>query len=263
MLASAYCLLAGIHLPQSLEPSPAEKTQTPAVKNAGSDETTPEERQLVPVGIAEEDSSLRGGSTSVSLATLYQAQSVVQSWQSLAVPPLELGSHSQRCRSAIQFITEVCVRVLLLLYLNANCHVAVGPMQSLLVLEAPSLQGLAADKVAKLLADAARAFFGLSSASLSLGLFGRALRYISHSLTCLLAARPHCSEVESLKELLTSAWRLCGNVHMMLAKVNVRVCVCVCVCVCVRVCACMCVCVCVHVQVGKKCAGVVKIILPC
>ena len=108
MLASAYCLLAGIHLPQSLEPSPAEKTlQMPAVDSAEPDEATTEERQLVPVVVAKEGSF--EGSTSVSLATLYQTQSVVQSWQSLAVPPLELGSHSQRCRSAIEFITEVCI----------------------------------------------------------------------------------------------------------------------------------------------------------
>ena len=79
----------------------------PAVNSAEPDEATTEERQLVPVVVAKEDSF--EGSTSVSLATLYQTQSVVQSWQSLAVPPLELGSHSQRCRSAIEFITEVCI----------------------------------------------------------------------------------------------------------------------------------------------------------
>ena len=97
-------------------------------------------------------------------------------------------------------------------------------MQSLLVLESSSLQELVAEKVAKLLVDASRAFFGLSAASLSLGLFGRALRYIGHSLTCLLAARPQWSDLVCMEELLTSVWNLCGNVHMMLAKVCVRAC---------------------------------------
>ena len=87
------------------------------------------------------------------------------------------------------------------------------------MLESSSLQELVADKVAKLLVDASRAFFGLSAASLSLGLFGRALRYIGHSLTCLLAARPQWSDLVCMEELLTSVWKLCGNVHMMLAKV--------------------------------------------
>ena len=120
MLASAYCLLAGIHLPQSLEPSPAEKTlQMPAVNSAEPDEATTEERQLVPVVVAKEDSF--EGSTSVSLATLYQTQSVVQSWQSLAVPPLELGSHSQRCRSAIEFITEVCICLRMRMHVCVCC----------------------------------------------------------------------------------------------------------------------------------------------
>ena len=116
-------------------------------------------------------------------------------------------------------------------------------MQSLLVLEASCLQELVVDKVAKLLIDASRAFFGLSSASLSLGLFGRALRYIGHSLTCLLAARPHCDNL-CVEELLASAWKLCGNVHMLLAKV--------CVCMCVHVCVCVCVCVCVFLCASTK-----------
>ena len=77
----------------------------PAVGSAEPDESATEELQLVPVGVAQGDG--HEGSPSVSLATLYQAQSVVQSWQSLAVPPLELGGHSQRCRSAIECITEV------------------------------------------------------------------------------------------------------------------------------------------------------------
>ena len=97
------------------------------------------------------------------------------------------------------------------------------------MLDAPCLQGLRADKIAKLLIDASRAFFGLSSASLSLGIFGRALRYISHSLTCLLAAKSHCSDLECVADLLTSAWKLCGNVHMMLAKVCTYFTVCMCV----------------------------------
>lgn len=106
MLASAYCLLAGVHLPLSLEPSSTEETlQMPAIDSAESGEPATEELQLVPVGVAQGDSL--EGSPSVSLATLYQAQSVMQSWQSLAVPPLELGGHSQRCRSAIECITEV------------------------------------------------------------------------------------------------------------------------------------------------------------
>ena len=91
----------------------------PAVDSAEPDEATTEERQLVPVVVAKEDSF--EGSTSVSLATLYQTQSVVQSWQSLAVPPLELGSHSQRCRSAIEFITEVCICLRMRMHVCVCC----------------------------------------------------------------------------------------------------------------------------------------------